>query len=179
MPWKLCAAKILELRNTTKMGVYMQRSCIVLFLIAILLVPTYIFASPILKLLGQLDDIAELSRVVSVWFIPQHFAHVFTFSFQRYLQSQLKNMVTAWISIATLVLHIVLSWIFIIRFGMGLVGAAITLNLTTWVPPIAQFIYIVCGGYPQTWNGLSKHAFDDTSYQLVVLYENNAEVFYS
>ena len=88
-------------------------------------------------------------------------------------------MATAWISIATLVLHIVLSWIFIIRFGMGFVGAAITLNLTTWAPPIAQFIYIVCGGYPQTWNGLSKHAFDDTSYQLVVLYENNAEVFYS
>ena len=116
-----------------------------------------------MKLLGQSDDIAELSRVVSVWFIPQHFAYVSAFSFQRYLQSQLKNMVTAWISIATSVLHIVLSWIFIIRFGMGLVGAAITLNLTTWVPPIAQFIYIVCGGCPQPWNGFSRHAFDDTS----------------
>lgn len=143
------------------MGVYMQRSCIVLFLTAVLLVPTYIFATPILKLLGQSDDIAELSGLVSIWFIPQHFAYVFAFPFQRYLQSQLKNMVTAWISAATLVLHIVLSWLLIFRFDMGLIGAAIALNLSTWVPPIGQFIYIVCGGCPQTWTGLSKHAFDD------------------
>jgi MATE family multidrug resistance protein len=47
------------------LGVYMQRSCIVLFVFAVLLLPTYIFATPILKLLGQADDIAELSGSVS------------------------------------------------------------------------------------------------------------------
>ena len=100
-----------------------------------------------MKLLGQSDDIAELSRVVLVWFIPQHFAY-----YIRVLVSEIPIVAVEkhghWISVATLVLHIFLSWIFIIRFGMGLVGAAITLNLTTWVPAIAQFIYIVCGGCP-------------------------------
>jgi len=143
------------------LGVYMQRSCIILFVFAILLLPTYLFATPILKLLGQEDDIAELSGTVSIWFIPQHFAFVFMFPIQRYLQSQLKNIVIAWTAAATLVLHVFLSWLFVIKLDMGLIGAAMTLNLAWWVPPIGQFIYITCGGCPQTWTGLSKQAFED------------------
>jgi MATE family multidrug resistance protein len=143
------------------MGIYLQRSCIVTFVVAVLLVPTYIFTSPILKLMGQSDDIAELSGAVSIWLIPQQFAFVFMFPFQRYLQSQWKNMVTAWIAAVTLVLHIVLSWLVIVKFDMGLIGAAMTLNLSTWLLPIAEFLYIAFGGCPQTWTGLSRHAFDD------------------
>lgn len=139
----------------------MQRSCIVVFAVAVLLVPTYIFATPILKLIGQSVDIAELSGAVSICLIPQHFAFVFVFTFQRYLQSQLKNMITAWITAVAFVIHIILSWLFIIRFDMGVIGAAMTLNISGWVPPIAQFIYIVCGGCPQTWAGMSIHAWDD------------------
>ena len=139
----------------------MQRSCIVVFAVAVLLLPTYIFATPILKLIGQSHDIAELSGAVSIWLIPQQFTFVFVFTFQRYLQSQLKNVITAWISGATLVIHIVLSWLFIIRFSIGVIGAAIALDISGWLPPIVQFIYILCGGCPQTWTGLSIHAFDD------------------
>jgi len=68
------------------LGVYMQRSWIVLFVVAVLLLPIYIFATPLLKLMGQPDDIAELSGSVSIWFIPQHFAFVFMFPIQRYLE---------------------------------------------------------------------------------------------
>jgi len=139
----------------------MQRSCIVLFFFGILLLPTYIFATPILKLLGEADDIAELSGAVSIWFIPLHFACVFMFPIQIYLQSQLKNMVIACIAAATLLLHIFLSWLFIIKLDMGLIGAAVTLNIAWWLPPIGQFLYIICGGCPKTWTGLSREAFQD------------------
>jgi MATE family multidrug resistance protein len=71
-------------------------------------------------------------------------------------------MVIAWIAAATLVLHIFLSWLFIIKLDMGLIGAAMTLNLAWWVPLIGQFFYIICGGCPQTWTGLSRQAFDRT-----------------
>lgn len=143
------------------LGVYMQRSWIVLFVVAVLLLPIYIFATPLLKLMGQPDDIAELSGSVSIWFIPQHFAFVFMFPIQRYLQSQLKNMVIAWLSVASLVLHIVLTWLFIVKLEMGLVGATITLDLAWWVPAIGQFLYVTCGGCPHTWTGLSRKAFRD------------------
>ncbi|XP_057830778.2 protein DETOXIFICATION 27 [Cryptomeria japonica] len=143
------------------LGLYMQRAWIVLFGVAILLLPLYIFATPILKILGQPDDIAELTGKVSIWFIPQHFSFVLLFPVQRFLQSQLKNMVIAWISAATLVLHIFLSWLFIIKLDMGLIGSAMTLNLAWWLPPIAQILYATCGGCPLTWTGLSRDAFTD------------------
>lgn len=75
------------------LGVYMQRSWIVLFFCCVLLLPTYIFTTPVLKFLGQPDDIAELSGVVALWAIPLHFAFTLSFPLQRFLQCQLKNQV--------------------------------------------------------------------------------------
>jgi MATE family multidrug resistance protein len=43
------------------LGVFMQRSWIILTATATLLTPIYIFAAPILKLLGQADDISDLA----------------------------------------------------------------------------------------------------------------------
>ena len=84
-------------KQYSMLGVYMQRSWIVLFLVAIFLLPIYIFATPILKMMGQLDDVVELSGSVSIGFIPHHFAFVFMFPIQRFQQSLLKNMVVSWI----------------------------------------------------------------------------------
>ncbi|KAF2612786.1 hypothetical protein F2Q70_00007271 [Brassica cretica] len=77
------------------LGVYLQRSWIVLFLCSILLLPMYFFATPILKYFGQPDDIAELSGTVALWVIPIHFAFAFFFPLNRFLQCQLKNMAFA------------------------------------------------------------------------------------
>ncbi|RID73191.1 hypothetical protein BRARA_B00356 [Brassica rapa] len=76
------------------LGVYLQRSWIVLFLFSILLLPMYFFATPILKYFGQPDDIAELSGSIAVWVIPIHFAFAFVFPLNRFLQCQLKNRFT-------------------------------------------------------------------------------------
>ena len=80
-------------RKYYMLGVYMQRSWIVLFFCCLLLLPTYLFSTPVLKFIGQPDDIAELSGVLSVWAIPLHFAYPLSFPLQRFLQCQLKNHV--------------------------------------------------------------------------------------
>ncbi|KAL4196420.1 hypothetical protein AMTRI_Chr04g246110 [Amborella trichopoda] len=146
-------------RKYHMLGVYMQRSWIVLFICALLLLPMYIFATPILKLTGQTAEIAELAGSVSIWFIPQHFAFVFLFPLQRFLQSQLRNMIIAWIAVGSLLLHVGLSWGLISGLKLGLVGAAWTLNFAWWVPVIGQFAYACCGWCPQTWTGFSREAF--------------------
>jgi len=63
----------------------------------------------------------------------------------------LKNSVIAWLSGATLLIHIFLGWLFIEKLGMGVVGAAITLDISSWLPLIGLFLYMVCGGCPLTW----------------------------
>lgn len=43
------------------LGVYMQRSWIILLATALLMLPFYIWAPTLLKLVGQADDIADAS----------------------------------------------------------------------------------------------------------------------
>ncbi|CAD5177237.1 unnamed protein product [Musa acuminata subsp. malaccensis] len=73
------------------LGVYMQRSMVVLFLCALLLLPLYIFATPLLELLGQSKEIAREAGYLSLWLLPLHFSFAILFPLQRFLQCQLKN----------------------------------------------------------------------------------------
>ena len=100
------------------LGVYMQRWWVVLFICCVLLFPLYLFASPVLKLLGQPDDVAELSRMVSIWMAPLHFTFTFQFPLKRFLLSQLKNMVIARGSLVALLVHIFVSWLFLNRMHL-------------------------------------------------------------
>uniref|UniRef100_M0ZPW5 Ripening regulated protein DDTFR18 n=1 Tax=Solanum tuberosum TaxID=4113 RepID=M0ZPW5_SOLTU len=141
------------------LGIYMQRSWIVITVCCILLLPMYIFATPILKALGQPDDVAELSGVVALWFIPLQFSFAFQFTIQRFLQSQLKTAVIAWISLAVLAIHTAISWLFVYKLNLGIIGAAVALDISWWLLVIGLFIYAACGGCPQTWSGFSIQAF--------------------
>ncbi|XP_048335383.1 protein DETOXIFICATION 27 [Ziziphus jujuba] len=141
------------------MGVYLQRSWIVLFTCSILLLPIYFFATPILKLLGQHSDLAEAAGVASMCLIPFHISFAIQFPLQRFLQSQLKTGVIAWVSLAALIVHVTVSWLFVYRLELGLVGTAISLNFAMWVMVIGLSGYTFCGGCPLTWSGFSVQAF--------------------
>ncbi|XP_031492028.1 protein DETOXIFICATION 27-like isoform X1 [Nymphaea colorata] len=140
------------------LGIYLQRSFIVMFMYAVLMLPLYIFATPILKLVGQTDAIAELAGSLALWFIPQQFAFVFLFPLQRFLQCQLKNIIIVWVTAIAFTVHCVLSWLLIYHLNFGLVGAAVSLNIGWWLPAIGLFLYMVFGGCPQTWTGFSREA---------------------
>ncbi|XP_038715578.1 protein DETOXIFICATION 27-like [Tripterygium wilfordii] len=141
------------------LGVYMQRSWIVLFLCCFLLLPFYVFATPILKLLGQSDEVAEESGVVAMWLIPLHFSFAFQFPLQRFLQSQLKTQVIAWVSLVGLVINVFTSWLFVYKFDFGVVGAAVALDVSWWALVFGMLWYTVGGWCPLTWTGFSMQAF--------------------
>ncbi|CAI0422074.1 unnamed protein product [Linum tenue] len=141
------------------MGVYMQRSWIVLFICCLFLLPLYLFATPFLKLVGQPDDVAEVSGVAAMCMIPLHFSFAFQFPLQRFLQSQLKNMVIAWMALLALVVHVFVSWLLVYQLQLGVVGTAMTLNFSWWVWAVGCFGYAVWGGCPLTWTGFSMEAF--------------------
>ncbi|KAK7353032.1 hypothetical protein VNO80_18464 [Phaseolus coccineus] len=141
------------------LGIYMQRSWIVLFLCCFLLLPFYVFATPLLKFLGQPDDVAEWSGVVAVWLIPLHFSFAFQFPLQRFLQCQLKTAVIAWVSLVGLVVNVVTSWLLVYVWDFGLYGAAISLDISWWVLVLGMYAYTAYGGCPLTWTGFSLEAF--------------------
>ncbi|CAO2828225.1 unnamed protein product [Amaranthus hypochondriacus] len=141
------------------LGIYLQRSWIVLFICCILLLPLYIFASPMLKLLGQPKEVAELSGVVVVWMLPLHFSFAFQFPLQRFLQCQLKAKVVAWVSVVALLVQLFVSWLFVSVLKCGIIGVAITQNIGWWVLVLGLFGYTSFGGCPLTWPGFSIEAF--------------------
>lgn len=143
------------------LGIYLQRSWVILLATAVLLSVTYIFATPILKLLGQSHEIAELAGRFSIWMIPELFAYAVNFPIQKFLQAQSKVMAMAWISAAVLVIHVILSWLFIIKLEMGLVGAAITLNFAWFLLDVGQLVYVLSASCKDSWTGFSWLAFTE------------------
>ncbi|KAK9219524.1 hypothetical protein WN943_008170 [Citrus x changshan-huyou] len=141
------------------LGIYMQRSWIVLFICSFLLIPMFVFASPLLKLIGQPTSVAEQTGIFAVWLIPFHLCLPFQFTLQRFLQSQLKTAVIAWVSGCALLVHVIVSWVFVYKLRVGLVGTAITLDFSWWLSVLGLFLYTVCGGCPLTWTGFSAQAF--------------------
>ncbi|CAN6285402.1 unnamed protein product [Urochloa humidicola] len=141
------------------MGVYMQRSWIVLLMCAVLLLPMYFFAEDVLLLTGQSPELSAMAGRVSVWFIPLHFSFAFLFPLQRFLQCQMKNFANAAASAAALAIHVFVSWLFVSKLQFGLVGIALTLNFSWWATGAMLFAYVSCGGCPDTWHGFSLEAF--------------------
>ncbi|XP_041012914.1 protein DETOXIFICATION 35 [Juglans microcarpa x Juglans regia] len=142
------------------LGIYMQRSWIILWVSCIAILPIYVFATPILKFLGQEDDIADLAGKFTVLIIPQLFSFAFNFPTQKFLQAQSKVSVLAWIGFVALIIHVGMLGLFIYVFGWGVTGAAIALDITGWEIAVAQVVYVVfwCN---EGWNGLSWLAFKD------------------
>ncbi|RXH73930.1 hypothetical protein DVH24_016752 [Malus domestica] len=141
------------------LGIYLQRSWTVLFLCCIALLPVYIFVTPILKLLGQSDDVAALSGAVALWLIPLHFSFAFYFPLTRFLQSQLQNIVIAWVSLVALLINILTSWLFVDVLHFGVFGAVIALDISWWVLALGLYVYATCGWCSQTFTGFSTQAF--------------------
>ncbi|TVU22651.1 hypothetical protein EJB05_32366, partial [Eragrostis curvula] len=141
------------------MGVYMQRSWIVLFVCAMLLLPIYFFAEDIFLLTGQSREASKMAGKISIWFIPLHFSFAFLFPLQRFLQCQMKNFVNAVAAGVALCVHVFINWLFVTRLKFGLVAVALALSFSWWVISLMLFAYVAFGGCPETWHGFSVEAF--------------------
>lgn len=143
------------------MGIFLQRSWIVDLLSMTILLPLFLFGTPIFRLLGQEDDIAVSAGYISLWFIPFNYAIVFALTIQMYLQAQQKNRIIAYLSVLQFIVHFPLSYLFVYILEWGVGGAMLALNMSQWVTITGEFIYIFGGWCPESWTGFSMAAFKD------------------
>ncbi|KAJ7981298.1 Protein DETOXIFICATION [Quillaja saponaria] len=142
------------------LGVYLQRSTILLTLAGLFLTIIYIFCKPFLLFLGESPRIASAAAIFVYGLIPQIFAYAVNFPIQKFLQAQSIVAPSAYISAATLVLHILFTWVAVYKIGLGLLGASLVLSLSWWIIVIAQFVYILKSERTKhTWRGFSVEAF--------------------
>ncbi|KAJ0025495.1 hypothetical protein Pint_08402 [Pistacia integerrima] len=145
-------------RRYDMLGIYVQRSWIVLCSCCFFLLPLYIFATPILKFIGQVDEVAELSRVLAMWLITLHLRCV-SLPMSCFLLSQLKTQVIAWASFVSLVVNVLTSWLVVYVLDLGVVGLVVALDISWWVLSFGLYGYTIFGGCPLAWTGFSMQAF--------------------
>ncbi|PKA57955.1 Protein transparent TESTA 12 [Apostasia shenzhenica] len=148
-------------RQSHMLGIYLQRSWIVVLLCTAVLLPIFIFTTPLLRLLGQEPLIAAAAGRIALWFIPIIFSFVFSFTFQMYLQSQSKNIIISYLAAISLALHVLLTWFAVSKLSLGVTGVMGSMILALWIPIFGEFAYVVGGGCPETWKGFSRVAFQD------------------
>ena len=136
------------------LGVYLQRSWIALLLFAVALTPTYILMEDLLLAIGQSPELARLAGKLSVWLIPQHFAVAMLVPLTRFLQSQLKNWVTAATAAVALAIHVAVTYVLVQHLQLGIVGAVAAADMSWWLVVLGQFVYVVGGGVPAVVEGL-------------------------
>jgi multidrug resistance protein, MATE family len=143
------------------LGVYLQRSWIVLLIFAAALTPTYIFMEDLLLLIGQSPELSRLAGQMSVWLLPQHFAMAMLLPLTRFLQSQLKNWVTAITAAVALAIHVVATYVLVRLLDFGIVGAVASADMAWWLVVLGQYVYVVGGWCPLSWKGFTMEAFAD------------------
>nr|XP_017233565.1 PREDICTED: protein DETOXIFICATION 35-like [Daucus carota subsp. sativus] len=142
------------------LGIYMQRSTLIMLVACIFITPLYTYSTPLLKLLGQREDIAELAGKFSIQIIPQMFSLAINFTTQKFLQAQSDVSVLAWVGFVALLWHIIILYMFIQVFDWGTTGAAVAYDISGWGISTAQVIYIIfwC---KDSWAGFSWLAFKE------------------
>ncbi|KAL2480856.1 MATE efflux family protein [Abeliophyllum distichum] len=143
------------------LGIYLQRSWLIMTVMATLLTPILIFANPILRAFGQDESIAEMAGTIGLWFLPVIYSFIVSFTCQMYLQAQSKNIIITYLATLTISIHIFLSWLLTVKYKFGITGAMTSTILAYWIPNLGQLIFIFSGGCPETWKGFSILAFKD------------------
>ncbi|KAH8493266.1 hypothetical protein H0E87_020100 [Populus deltoides] len=143
------------------LGTFLQRATVVLTLTGIPLAAVYVFAKPILILLGEPTTVASAAAVFVYGLLPQIFAYAVNFPIQKFLQAQSIVTPSAIISAITLVFHLFLTWLAVYKLGWGLIGASLVLSLSWWIVVAAQFLFIVMSRRcKKTWTGFTSQAFN-------------------
>jgi MATE family multidrug resistance protein len=142
------------------LGIYLQRSTILLMAAGLPLTLVYVFSEPLLVLLGESATIASAASIFVYGLIPQIFAYAANFPIQKFLQAQSIVAPSAIISAVTLVVHILATWVVVYYLGWGLLGASLVLSFSWWIVVVAQFVYILTSSRCKyTWTGFSMQAF--------------------
>ncbi|XP_055801940.1 protein DETOXIFICATION 29-like isoform X2 [Solanum dulcamara] len=141
------------------LGIYMQRSWIILNATALVLMFLNIFATQILRLIGQQEKIAEWAGQFSLWMIPMVFAYAFEFPIMKFLQAQSKIITMAVIAGISFAMHTLLTWLFMLKLGWSLAAGAVVLNFSWWFMVAAKMMYIFWGNCGEAWSGFSWEAF--------------------
>ncbi|XP_027357359.1 protein DETOXIFICATION 16-like [Abrus precatorius] len=140
-------------------GVHTQGAMLVSTLVTLPVSIIWVYLSPILVVLHQDKAIASQAQLYARYLIPSLSANALLRCIIKFLQTQ--NIVFPMVLATglTTMLHFFLCWALVLKFGLGMKGAAIATCISNWFNTILLALYIwlspLC---KRTWNGFSKES---------------------
>lgn len=128
--------------NYKKVGTYCYGAIIWLCLACLPICVLWIYTDKLLILLGQDPEISLEAGNFSIWLIPTLFPYAILQSLVRFLQIQSLIFPMVFGSLATLCIHLPLSWAVIFKLDYGSAGAALCICISYWLNVIFLVLYI-------------------------------------
>ncbi|KAK7291390.1 hypothetical protein RIF29_06491 [Crotalaria pallida] len=143
-------------------GIHTQRAMLVSILVTIPVSFIWAYLKPILILIHQDHNISAQAELYARYLIPSLSANGILRCIVKFLQTQ--NIVFPMVlatGITTLV-HLLACWALVIKFGLGMKGAAIALCISNWFNMIVLALYVkFSSSCKRTWTGFSRESLHD------------------
>ncbi|KAJ7948670.1 Protein DETOXIFICATION [Quillaja saponaria] len=142
------------------LGIFLQASCIISFLLSIVISIIWFYTEPILVLFHQDRDISKEAALYMKFLIPGLFAFSLQQNILRFLQTQSIVMPLALLSFIPLIVHIGIAYALVHCTPLGFKGAPLATSISLWISIIVLFLYVICAKkFKKTWQGFSSESF--------------------
>ncbi|KAK7380070.1 hypothetical protein VNO78_32447 [Psophocarpus tetragonolobus] len=141
------------------LGIHMQRAMIILTIVSIPIAIIWANTRSILILVGQDPEIAAEASTYTRFMLPSLFAYGLLQCLRRFFQTQNIVFPLMWTSGITTLLHVIICWIMVVKFGLGSKGAAVANSVSYWFNvTILSLVVKFSPSCSKTWTGFSKEA---------------------
>uniref|UniRef100_A0A803MIJ0 Uncharacterized protein n=1 Tax=Chenopodium quinoa TaxID=63459 RepID=A0A803MIJ0_CHEQI len=142
-------------------GIHIQRAIVLLMLISIPINEICSYTETILVTLGQDHEIAAGVALYTWFMILSLFAYSLLQCFIRFFQTQnivIPMMLTSGV---TTLCHILICWLLVYKFGLGIKGAALANTISYWIICLLLALYVkFSSACSRTWtSSFSKASF--------------------
>ncbi|CAG7901344.1 unnamed protein product [Brassica rapa] len=126
-----------------KLGVHTYTGIFSLLLVCIPLSVLWSFMGDILLLVGQDPLVSQEAGKFATWLIPALFAYAILQPLVQFFQAQSLILPLVVSSVSAICCHLVLCWSLIFKFGLGRLGAAISISVSYCLNPTVLGLYMV------------------------------------
>ncbi|CAM8951860.1 unnamed protein product [Rhodiola kirilowii] len=142
------------------LGIYLQASCIISLIFAILISILWFYTEPILVLLHQNSEIAKAAGLYLKHLIPGIFAYGILQNILRFLQTQSVVFPMVVCSVIPLGIHCGVAYVLVYFTSLGFKGAAVAASISLWISVLMLGTYMLrAKQFEQTWQGFSIESF--------------------
>lgn len=152
----LCSSSFTASKNPHELGILLQRAFVVLGAFYIPVCGIWWFSEPLFLKLGQEPGLARDSALFLRALIPGGLGYIYFEAGKKYLQAQGVMRAGTWVLMVTAPLALLLNWLLVYPFNMGLIGAPIATGICYWVSflLLVAYAWIVEGA--ECWGGWDR-----------------------